>query len=51
MMRPMLPRALDSERRGGRSVADHRARGGSVLVATHLPIELPDALPIRLGAA
>ncbi|WP_445190844.1 heme ABC exporter ATP-binding protein CcmA [Sphingomonas sp. Tas61C01] len=35
----------------GRIVADHRARGGTVLIATHLPIDLPDALPIRLGAA
>lgn len=35
----------------GGIVADHRARGGSVLVATHLPIDLPDVLPIRLGGA
>ena len=32
-------------------IARHRAEGGTVLVATHLPIDLPDALPITLGAA
>jgi len=32
-----------------RLIATHRAGGGIVLVATHLPIELPDALPIVLG--
>jgi len=31
-------------------VADHRAAGGIVLVATHLPIGLPGALPVPLGA-
>ena len=30
-------------------VADHRAGGGAVLVATHLPLELPDAAEVRLG--
>ena len=33
-------------------VAEHRARGGAVLVATHLPIDFPDALQeIALDAA
>ena len=32
-------------------IAQHRATGGVALVATHLPIELPDAQPIALGAA
>lgn len=32
-------------------VADHRAAGGAALVATHLPIALPDAVPIALGGA
>jgi heme exporter protein A len=32
-------------------IADHRAAGGVVLVATHLPIRLPDAVPIALGEA
>lgn len=35
----------------GTAIADHRARGGTVLVATHLPIDLPGALPLPLGAA
>jgi len=30
-------------------VADHRAGGGAVLVATHLPLDLPDAAEVRLG--
>lgn len=32
-------------------IAAHRARGGTALVATHLPIEVPGAMPIVLGAA
>ena len=32
-------------------IADHRAARGVVLVATHLPIRLPDAVPIALGEA
>ena len=32
-------------------VADHRATGGIALVATHLPIHLPAAVPIMLGDA
>ena len=32
-------------------IAAHRAGGGVALVATHLPIDLPDAQPIALGAA
>lgn len=33
-----------------RLIAAHRARGGAALVATHLPIALPDAQVIALGA-
>ena len=32
-------------------IESHRAGGGAVLVATHLPIAVPDAVPIALGAA
>lgn len=32
-------------------IAGHRAGGGVALVATHLPIRLPGAVPIVLGAA
>ena len=35
----------------GSVIADHRAQGGTVLVATHLPIDLPGALSIELGVA
>ena len=31
-----------------RLIADHRAGGGAVLVATHTPIALPDAVEIAL---
>lgn len=31
-----------------RLIADHRSGGGIALVATHLPIALPDALEVRL---
>ncbi|MGY4395173.1 heme exporter protein A [Sphingomonas sp. UYAg733] len=31
------------------AIATHRAGGGIVLVATHLPIAVPDAQPIMLG--
>jgi heme exporter protein A len=30
-------------------IAAHRARGGVVVVATHLPVAMPSALDIRLG--
>ncbi|QBM77263.1 heme ABC exporter ATP-binding protein CcmA [Sphingomonas sp. AAP5] len=30
-------------------IATHRAAGGAVAVATHLPIALPDAMPVVLG--
>lgn len=30
-------------------IADHRKAGGIVLVATHLPIRLPGAVPVALG--
>lgn len=32
-------------------IADHRKDGGIALVATHLPIRLPDAVPVVLGSA
>ncbi|WP_375393772.1 heme ABC exporter ATP-binding protein CcmA [uncultured Sphingomonas sp.] len=32
-------------------IARHRAGGGAVVVATHLPVALPDAVPLMLGAA
>ena len=32
-----------------RLIADHRAGGGAVLVATHTPIALPDAVEVTLG--
>ncbi|TPG52999.1 heme ABC exporter ATP-binding protein CcmA [Sphingomonas glacialis] len=32
-----------------RLIATHRAGGGAVAVATHLPIALPDAIPVVLG--
>jgi len=31
------------------AMADHRAGGGIVLLATHQPLDLPGALPIELG--
>jgi heme exporter protein A len=34
-----------------RVIADHRAAGGIAIVATHSPIDLPDAHPIALGMA
>ncbi|HVF94613.1 MAG TPA: heme ABC exporter ATP-binding protein CcmA [Sphingomonas sp.] len=33
------------------TIANHRARGGAVLVATHLPLDLPEAHVLALGAA
>lgn len=33
------------------AMADHRAGGGIVLLATHQPLNLPGALPIELGKA
>lgn len=35
----------------GRLIAEHRAAGGAVLVATHQPIDLPGAAALELGAA
>ncbi|WP_299396613.1 heme ABC exporter ATP-binding protein CcmA [Pelagibius sp.] len=32
------------------AIAGHRARGGSVIVATHTALDLPDALPLSLDA-
>ena len=34
-----------------RLIADHRSGGGTVLVATHTPIALPDAVKVTLGTA
>ncbi|WP_353203604.1 heme ABC exporter ATP-binding protein CcmA [Sphingomonas sp.] len=34
-----------------RLIADHRSGGGAVLVATHTPIALPDAVDVSLGAS
>lgn len=42
--------AASVERLGG-IIARHRARGGAVLLATHQPIALPDAMTITLGRA
>jgi heme exporter protein A len=33
----------------GTILAGHRAAGGLVLAATHLPLPLPDATELRLG--
>jgi len=33
----------------GHSLATHRAQGGIVVAATHLPLPLPDAAELRLG--
>jgi heme exporter protein A len=38
----------DSGQRLGMLIADHRSGGGIALVATHLPIALPNALEVRL---
>ena len=35
--------------RFGAMLAAHRARGGIVLAATHLPLPLPGAFSLRLG--
>ena len=35
--------------RFGAMLATHRAQGGIVLAATHLPLPLPGAVPLRLG--
>jgi heme exporter protein A len=35
--------------RFGAMLAAHRARGGIVLAATHLPLPLPDTISLRLG--
>lgn len=44
--------ALDaaSQARLAQSMADHRARGGMVIAATHAPVGLEDAAELRLGA-
>lgn len=31
------------------AIAEHRARGGGVVIASHTPIALPEAFPIALG--
>jgi heme exporter protein A len=38
----------DGEDRLAAAIAAHRAAGGSVALATHQPIDLPDAVPIAL---
>jgi heme exporter protein A len=48
---PTLGLDLASVARLGRLLAAHRARGGIVLAATHLPLPLPDARELSLGAA
>ena len=35
--------------RFGAMLEAHRARGGIVIAATHLPLPLPDAVNLRLG--
>ncbi len=42
---------LGSVERLGAIIARHRARGGAVVVATHQPIALPDAMTVTLGKA
>jgi heme exporter protein A len=48
---PTLGLDLASVARLGGLLAAHRARGGIVLAATHLPLPLPDARELTLGAA
>lgn len=44
--------ALDaaSQARLSKSMADHRAKGGMIIAATHAPVGLEDASELRLGA-
>ena len=41
----------DSRARLESAIASHRARGGIALVATHQPLDLPDAVPVTIGEA
>ncbi|QLC22304.1 heme ABC exporter ATP-binding protein CcmA [Parasphingopyxis sp. CP4] len=41
----------DSRARLESAIANHRARGGIALVATHQPVDLPDAVPVTIGEA
>ncbi len=45
--------ALDaaSQARLAQSMADHRAKGGMIIAATHAPVGLEDCAELRLGAA
>jgi heme exporter protein A len=46
---PTLGLDVDAVAGFGRLLATHRAAGGIVLAATHLPLPLPDAGTLRLG--
>lgn len=46
---PTLGLDTASVARFGTLLATHRAKGGVVLAATHLPLPLPDATELRLG--
>ncbi len=48
---PTLGLDAASVARFGAMLADHRARGGIVVAATHLPLPLPGAEELRLGGA
>ena len=48
---PTLGLDAGSVERLGAHMAAHRARGGLVIAATHLPLPLTDAATLRLGAA
>lgn len=41
----------DSRARLESAIAGHRASGGIALVATHQPLDLPDAVPVTIGEA
>ena len=47
---PTLGLDVASVERFGSVLAAHRARGGMVVTATHLPLPLPDAAELRLAA-
>lgn len=48
---PTLGLDETSVARFGAMLSAHRARGGIVLAATHLPLPMPDAVSLRLGGA
>jgi heme exporter protein A len=39
----------DGQARLEAAMAAHRAGGGAILAASHQPLDLPGALPVRLG--